>query len=240
MATGKFFGIGVGPGNPGLIPLAAVEVLRQADVVLAPRARSAQKSVARACVKELGIADDKFREVVYNMDATDRGKTIACYRELAREIAGELVSGKTVAYLTIGDSLTYSTYGYALSAVREILPDAQCLTIPGITSYAAVAAALNWPLGQGKERLLILPCPDSRSQLKSEIEDHDIVVLMKIGERLPMVIELLNQMGIADQCAVAHRIGHPDEQVSADINAFAQACGSGYLTTMLIRSGKRD
>jgi precorrin-2/cobalt-factor-2 C20-methyltransferase len=64
-------------------------------------------------------------------------------------------------YLTIGDALTYSTYGYVLAAVRDLYPECDCVTLPGITSYAAAAAALEWPLGVGK-RTLILPCPGRR------------------------------------------------------------------------------
>lgn len=236
---GKFIGIGVGPGNPGLIPIAAVKALHDADIIYAPRAKSGMSSVARDCVRDLEIDEKRFREIVYSMDA-DRTETLVFYEKLASEIAGELLASKTVAYLTIGDSLTYSTYSYLLKALQICLPEAHCTTIPGITSYAAVASALNWPLGQGKERVLILPCPDCKEELKSEIESHDIVVLMKIAERMPMVIELLNQMGIAENCAVATRIGHPDERLSTDLNAFAEAGGNGYLSTMLIRKEKRQ
>lgn len=232
MAT--FYGIGVGPGAGGLIPLAAVSALQKADLILAPRARKSKWSVARECLAELNLPEEKFREVVYNMDP-DRAETIAHYRELAIEIAGELGAGKTVAYLTIGDTLTYSTYGYTLAALQQVMPEANCVTIPGITSFATIAAAVNWPIGQGKERVLILPCPESPGELKNDIESHDMVVLMKIGQRLPMVVEVLSELAAGWECALAQRVGMSDQVVSTDVKDFLARGGGGYLTTILIR-----
>ncbi len=230
----KFYGVGVGPGAGGLIPVAAVNALHKADLILAPRARKAKSSVARECLAGLDLPEGKFREVVYNMDP-DRAETIAHYRELAAEIAAELAAGKTVAYLTIGDTLTYSTYGYTLAALQELMPEADCITIPGITSFAAIAAAVNWPIGQGKERVLILPCPETAQELRRDIESHDMIVLMKIGARMPMVAEVIDTLSPQWQCAVAQRIGHVDQVVSTDLKSFLANGGGGYLTTMLIR-----
>ncbi len=135
------------------------------------------------------------------------------YAELARTVAVELRAGRTVAYLTIGDPLTYSTYGYLLAALRELEPALRHRTFPGITSFAATAAALSWPLGEGKERILILPCPDDLDALRHDIETHDVVVLMKIGKRLPQVLDLLDGLGLLAHCAFGHRVGLPEQQL---------------------------
>jgi len=155
---GTFWGIGVGPGPSGYIPLAAVEALQQADIVYAPRAHSSETSVALQCLTGIAIAQERIREIEFTMDP-DRTVLSEHYAQLAETIAVDLRAGLNVAYLTIGDSLTYSTYGYILAALREYLPDLPHRTFPGITSYAAAASAMGWPLGVGKERTLILPCP---------------------------------------------------------------------------------
>ena len=120
-----------------------------------------------------------------------------------------LEEGRDVAYLTLGDPMTYSTYGYTMAALRDRLPTVHAKTIPGITSFAAAAAAMNWPIGEGKERVLILPCPYDPQLLRQDIESHDVVVLMKIGKRLPMVLQLLRDLGIGDRCALAKRAWLP-------------------------------
>jgi precorrin-2/cobalt-factor-2 C20-methyltransferase len=231
---GQFVGIGVGPGPAGYIPLAAWQLLKTAQVVFYPRARSAEQSTALQCLHGLEIDQERLREIIYNMDS-DRHLIDERYAQLAEEIAHELKAGKTAAYLTIGDSLTYSTYSYTLNALLQILPDVSYRTFPGITSYAAIASALNWPLGQGKERTLILPCPDDMAELCRDIETHDIVILMKIGRRLSDVLALLSDMNIGQYCAFASRIGLPGEYLCSNLLQLNYDQSLGYLSTMLIR-----
>lgn len=236
---GTFYGIGVGPGPRGYIPLAAVEALQQADLVYAPRAHSSETSVALQCLAGIDLAQEKIREIEFTMDP-DRSVLSEHYTALAKTIAVELRAGRNVAYLTIGDSLTYSTYGYLLAALREYCPDFLHRTFPGITSYAAAASALGWPLGVGKERSLILPCPENATELRQDIESHDIVVLMKIGARLPWVLALLNEMGIAEHCAFARRIGLDEELLADNVSTLCATSSMGYLATLLIRKTPRE
>jgi precorrin-2/cobalt-factor-2 C20-methyltransferase len=232
--VGKFIGIGVGPGPAGYIPLAAWQALQAADVILLPRAKASERSVAAECLRGLEIDATKVREVAYGMDS-DRTVVRQTYAELAESIASELRAGRTVAYLTIGDSLTYSTYSYTLEALLQLLPELPHCTYPGITSYAAIASALDWPLGQGKERTLILPCPDSPEVLRAEIETHDIVVLMKIGNRLPFVLDTVKSLGISQLCAFASNIGLSGEVLCKNVDDLPADPSLGYLSTMLIR-----
>ena len=225
--SAMFWGIGVGPGPAGYLPLAAMQALQQADLVYVPRARSADVSVAMQCLEGVAIAPERLREIEFNMDP-DRNVLREHYAQLALEIATELRAGRSVAYITIGDSLTYSTYGYVLAALQDLLP-----------GYASAAAALDWPLGVGKERTLILPCPEDAATLQQEIETHDIVVLMKVGARLPWVLDLLRSMGIAEHCAFARRIGLDGEVLASDLRNIEAGDGdhavSGYLAVLLIR-----
>ncbi len=237
-ALGHFTGVGVGPGPAGLIPVAALKALQQADLIYLPRARGSEVSVARQCLAGLAIPDEKFREIEFQMDP-DRSVLSSHYGELAETVAAELSAGRNVAYLTIGDSMTYSTYGYLLAALRDKLPTLEHTTFPGVTSFAATASALSWPLGEGKERILILPCPDDMAELRADIDSHDIVVLMKIGARLPDVLGLLADMDIARHCAFARRIGLPGEVLCDDVSTLT-ADASGYLATMLIRKNARE
>lgn len=235
--TGTFVGVGVGPGPAGYLSVAALRELQDSDIILLPRGNESPSSIARQCLLGLDIPTERLHEVVYNMH-TDTKALRLSYESLAEDIAERLKRGEKVAYLTLGDALTYSTYGYALQALLEIMPNLQHKTYPGVTSFAAVAAAVDWPLGQGKERTLILPCPDTGDALRADIESHDIVVLMKIGHRLPMVLALLHEMGIAQNCALAARIGLPGEVVCGDASDFELTEPHDYFTTMLIRKSQ--
>src|SRR5262249_53416485 len=145
-----------------------------------------------------------------------------------------LKTGKTVAYLTIGDSLTYSTYGYVIRALLKHLPELEHETFPGITSYCALAAAFDWPFDQGKETTLILPCPDDMETLRAHIYAHDVVVLMKIGNRLSDVLDLLGRINIIDNCVFASRLGLQGEVRSNKLAELRADDSFGYLSTILI------
>lgn len=238
-SLGRFFGIGVGPGQAGLIPLVAYEALKKADLIIVPRAKRVDNSIAKQCLDGLQLPSAKFREVIYNMDP-DRAEIDLHYARLAEDIACYLREGKTIAYLTIGDSLTYSTYGYLVGALLKILPKLEHKTFPGITSYCAIAAAFDWPLGQGKETTLILPCPDEMDVLRRHIETHDVVVLMKIGKRLNEVLNLLKQINVIDNCVFASRLGLSGEVRSNNLGEFIPDDSLGYLSTILIRKDGKE
>jgi precorrin-2/cobalt-factor-2 C20-methyltransferase len=231
---GVFCGIGVGPGMPGLLPLVPWEFLQVCDVIFVPRAKSSKESVARRCLPPHQIPEERFREIDFAMES-DRTLLAGHYTQLAEKIAEELLTGKKVAYLTIGDPFTYSTYIYILNALRERFPGFLYRTYPGVTSYCALAAATGFAIGEGKERVLILPCPDEMDELRRMIEVQDIVILLKIGNRLPAVLALLDDMGIGNYCAFGAHIGMEDEIVSVGISGLSKADPIGYLSTMLIR-----
>ena len=82
-SSGKFFGIGVGPGEPGLIPVAAWNTLKECDVIFVPRAKSMSHSVARRCLPTNEIPDHRFREIEFAME-TDRLRTHSSCGDFSR------------------------------------------------------------------------------------------------------------------------------------------------------------
>jgi precorrin-2/cobalt-factor-2 C20-methyltransferase len=88
--------------------------------------------------------------------------------------------------------------------------------------------------------MLILPCPDQPEALQQDIENHDVVVLMKIGKRLDWVLALLREMNIARYCAFARRIGLSDELLVNNVASMQATESTGYLSTLLIRKTSRE
>lgn len=245
-APGWFAGLGVGPGQPGLLPVASLDVLRGADVIYAPRSRVSRASVALEALRDLDFPAGRVQEVEFLMDGDD-DRIGGHYAALAERIAAQQRQGLNVAYLTIGDAMTYSTLGYLVGALRRAAPDLPRRVLPGVTSYAAAAALTGFALGEGRERVLILPCPDDLAQLRADIASHDVVVLMKVGRRLPVVLDLLSELGLLERCALAHRLGLDGEVILPSLEALRSdtlpdgpdAAQLGYLSVLLIR-GARD
>lgn len=119
--------------------------------------------------------------------------------------------------------------------------------LPGVTSYAAAAALTGFALGEGRERVLILPCPDDLAQLRADIASHDVVVLMKVGRRLPVVLDLLSELGLLERCALAHRLGLDGEVILPSLESLRSdtlpdgpdAARLGYLSVLLIRGARQ-
>ena len=234
-SLGTFYGIGVGPGQPGLIPVAAWEVVQKCDAIFVPRATSQDASTAKQCLPENHIAADRFHEIEFDM-SRDHSALESRYTAMAATIAELLRQGKSVAYLTLGDSMTYSTFNYALRAVRAVCPEVPWKVFPGVTSFAALAAATGQTLGEGKERVQILPCPEDMEVLSRVIGANHLVVLMKVGHRLPGVLALLQRLNLLDHSVLGSRVGMPDEALFSDLRAFMDQSPSGYLATLLIRN----
>ncbi len=232
--VGRFVGIGVGPGPAQLISVAAWEELQCCDLICYPRATSQESSAALHALEGLELPQAELREIFFEM-SSDRDRLRTYYRELALSLRDELELGRQVGYLTLGDSMTYSTYGYLINALREIYPQLRHRTYAGITSFAAIAAHFDWPLGEGKERVLLLPCPEGMPALRADILTHDLVVLMKIGRRLPQVLALLEELGISENCVFAQRLGFAEERTSCGLADLPRDTETGYLSTMLIR-----
>lgn len=232
--TGTFYGLGVGPGAAGLLPVASLDILRRVDHIFAPRSRVSDSSVALEALRGLDFPRERVREVEFLMDGDDR-RIGEDYAALAREIAALGRQGQSVAYLTIGDAMTYSTLGYLVAALKREAPELPRRVMPGITSYATAAALTGFSLGEGKERVLILPCPDDLTTLRTDIERNDVVVLMKVGRRLGGVLDILRDMDILEYCALAHRLGLDGEVVVPSLTVVPDAGRLGYLSVLLIR-----
>src|SRR4030067_3429473 len=130
---GKLYGIGVGPGDPELLPLKAVRVLGEADVVAIPKSKEESDSIALSIVK--GSVDLSKKETLELMFPMTKDKEVLrkSREEAAAAICERLLSGKNVACITIGDPMFYSTFSYLLPLVKERIPEISIDIVPGIS-----------------------------------------------------------------------------------------------------------
>jgi precorrin-2/cobalt-factor-2 C20-methyltransferase len=178
-------GLGMGPGDPELVTVKAVRVLRAADVVLVPVMAADEPGRAEATVRaHLTDPDDpRVRRVVFALD--DRGgvtpRRAAAWEGAADAVVAAFRDGaETVAFATIGDPAVYSTFAYLAQTVRERVPHASVETVPGITAMQDLAARTGTVLAEGRERLALVPGAEVP-------EGFDTVVLYKAGRHLPAV-----------------------------------------------------
>ncbi len=230
--TGNFYGIGVGPGDKELITIKAVRIIKSVDCIFAPRANLKKSSLALDIVKDV-CKGKRIVEQVYPM-TKDKTKLEEAWLFSANEIKNEIKLGNNVAYLTIGDPLTFSTYCYLLQQLSKIIPSQKIHTIPGITSYNAVASMANFSLIEQNEKLAIIPVSSNVDELRPILFDFDTVIIMKVAKRLDEVINLLEEMKLIDNSLFASYIGFDNEFITRDL-ASLKGSGKGYLSVIIVR-----
>ncbi|WP_336363560.1 cobalt-factor II C(20)-methyltransferase [Halalkalicoccus salilacus] len=133
-------GVGLGPGDPGLITVRGKRALERADVVYSPGRLS--RSVALEHVPEDRIGDLDFPMT------TDESELRDAWREAAAAIAPNARDGD-VAFVTLGDPNVYSTFGHLRRTLETFHPDVGIELVPGVSAVTAFTTALGVEIDAG-------------------------------------------------------------------------------------------
>ena len=230
--------MGVGPGDPDLLTVAAVRAIESADTVAYPVAREGAVGMA-ASVAQPWIAPGQRRlPLVFPMVAA-AGPRRQAWHDAADRLAAEVAEGRAVVLLCEGDVSLFASSSYALLAMRDRHPALPVRLIPGISAVAAAAAAGAWPLALQQEGLLIRPTPEQPALLEALLDraaaESVVVALLKLGQRWAWVRPLLERRGLLEEALFARRVGWHDQEVAP---AVAVAAGEmPYFSLLLIRQG---
>lgn len=230
---GRFYGIGIGPGDPKLLTIKAKEILEKVDTIFVPKANDNEASCARSIIEASIGKKKKYVELTFPM--TKNKKILKLYwQKAASKIAAQLRKNKDAAFVTIGDPFIYSTYIYLLKTLRSDFPDIETETIPGISAFNAAAASAQFPLVEANEKLAVLPVKKNLGGLRKALCEFDTVVLMKVGSKLKNVIRLLKEMSLADKSLLVSRLGHPQETIVRDLRSLKDE-KLGYLSVIIVK-----
>ncbi len=234
--AGNFYAVGVGPGSVDLLTIRAAELIRTADVIIAPRSRKTDVSLAMQTVADF-IDGQEIIDHVYAM-TRDAGATIASWAKVAQLVAKRCSEGKSVVQITIGDPLIYSTSCYLLTLVRELLTDEKVHVVPGISAFQASACLLDEPLTMQEDRMTLMPATDI-ARVEEALDHCETLVLYKAGKSITELADLLGRRGLLDRARVVCYAEQPDRQfVSTDLREAANA-SHGYMATVLVHVGRQ-
>ncbi len=228
---GRLVGVGVGPGEPDLITVRAVEALRRADVVVAPSSAPDAVGRAEAIVREVAPEVAVVR-VAFDM-APSRQARDRSVDKAASVVSGFCEAGNEVAWITLGDPLVYSTFPSVAQAVRRLRPSTVVCQVPGIMAFQALAARTSTVVADERTRVTIRTALDGED-LGPDMEDGDTtLVVYKGGRRLPEVADVASILG-RDRGAVAGELlGMQGERVGALADIAARGPAS-YLATVIL------
>ena len=224
---GKFFGIGVGVGDDENLTLKAIKTLSSVDIIILPEAKMSEGSTAFEIVKNhvKENIEKVFLEFPMSKDINLKRKF---RKENADKINDFLDNGKNVAFLTIGDPMTYSTYTYVL---EHILEDAKVETISGINSFNSIAARLNIPLIIGDEDLKVISV-NNKTDFYKEIDNNDNIVFMKISRNFQKIKKAILETGNKDNAVIVSDCGKENEKIYMDIEEIQEI---PYFSTLLLK-----
>ncbi len=228
--AGKFVGIGVGPGDPDLITVKAIKAIEAADVLVCPEARNGKGSFAFEIAESYIPKETEILTLEFPM-VHDHDVMMKAWKENAEVISERVAKGQNVAFLTLGDPGVYSTYMYLLPLLEE---GVKVETIPGITSFCAVAANQNLPLALWEETFGIVPLKHGCETAELALEHYDNVVIMKPSHDSERLAEILEEKGLDDKFVMISKCSTDIQQVTTDIDVL-KAGNVPYLSTMIVK-----
>lgn len=228
---GKFYGVGVGPGDPELITLKAKRILEEADYIAIPKSSETKGSVALSIIE--GIVEERksILELVFPMTFNEKLLKNS-WNAGVRTVKEKLDEGKNVALITLGDPTVYSTYMYIHKALKE--EGYSVNIVPGITSFCASAARSEVSLAENKEKLAVIPSAYECENLEDILRDFENIVLMKVSKNFGKLKETLRELGLQDKAVLVSKCGFEDELIEFDLENI-QEDKLSYFTTMIIK-----
>ena len=223
MRKGILYCVGVGPGNPELLTVKAVNLIKSCDILAIPHRKKGECFAYRIAVKAVPEAKEKPVLPVDMPMTRDKAVREAAYKVGAELVAEELSRGSTVVFLTLGDPSVYSTFAYLAPHVRS--RGFEVVWIPGITSFCASAAALGQPLCTDMEELHILP---GGANAEDSLQMPGTKVFMK-GELSPL-LGVLRKRG--QDAQAVENCGIEDEHIYKTADAIPEDAGY-YLVTIV-------
>ena len=236
---GKLIGASLGPGDPLLITRRSWAVLQSGARWLYPVKKAEEKSYALSIVERGGLpVPADAEELVFPM-TRDAEILLKSWANAAARTVELLAEGRDLVFLVEGDASTFATFGHLARVVRDLVPEIDVETIPGVSSFAAAAASAETSLAEEDETLAIIPAAYGVGVIDHLLDDFDTLVLLKVKPLIDEVIELLERRNLLATSCFIEKVGSPDERIVRDV-ASLKGEKVNYLSLMLVQNPKRE
>lgn len=227
--SGKFYSVGIGPGNPEFITLRAAKLIKSADIIAIPVKKYGEKSTAFDIVeKAFDLKDKRIEEIEFLM-SFNKAVRLESRKKGIEKIAAFLESGKNVVMITLGDVSIYSTCTYINKQIKNLGYENEIVS--GVPSFCAAAAKAGISLCEENEALAVIPAVNTELDLKKVIEMFDNVVIMKAGKNIDKIYACLKNLGMTENAVVTSCVGMENEV----IEPIKENGSYGYFTTVIIK-----
>lgn len=226
---GTLYGVGVGPGDPELMTLKAVRLIRENMIIAVPGADPKETVAYKIAVQAVPELAEKELLPIYMPMTHDPEELERNHAKGAKSLEEVLDQGKNIVFLTLGDPCVYSTFSYLQKRVEKNGYHTELVS--GITSFCAAAARLNIPLSEWNEQLHIVPAVH---RLDSTLNESGNYILMKSGKKMNQVKEILAQSG--RDVLMVENCGMENEHIYRSVEEIPD--DAGYYSLIIAKEAK--
>jgi precorrin-2/cobalt-factor-2 C20-methyltransferase len=216
---GTLYGIGAGPGDPELITVKGLRLLKQVPVVAYPAGTNGKPGMAEQIISQW-LQPGQIQLALSFPYVQDETVLTQAWKLAAAQVWQYLVQGQDVAFVSEGDISFYSTFTYLAQTLQAAHTEAQVQAVPGICSPLAAAAILGIPLTIRAQRLVILPALYNVAELETGLDYADVLVLMKVSSVYEQVWSVLCRRRLLQRSYVVERATLPQQRVYADLSNY--------------------
>ena len=228
MEKGTLYGVSIGPGEPELITLKAMNIISNSKYIATPHTGTGDSLALSIVSQAIDLSDKEIMKLEFPM-TKDKDVLAKSHEEAASAIADVLDTGNDVAMLNLGDVTIYSTFAYTMDKLLE--KDYNVEVIPGVTSFCASASKLKIGLTTMNEPLHIIPA--TGIDLRQALQMPGSKVLMKIGKSMPKLIEVLKELNLEDNVYAVENCGLENERIYNNLDEFDSEMG--YFTIVIVK-----
>ena len=229
--SGCLYSVGVGPGDPELMTLKALQTIKKCQVLILP-AESREKCVAYQIAAQVlpEISEKPFLCLVMPM-TKDKERLEKNHEEGAAKVAEILAKGEDAAFLTLGDPTVYATSMYIHQRIAKLGYPTEIVS--GVPSFCAAAAKLGISLGERQEQIHIIP---ASYDVESAMQLSGTKILMKAGKKMPVVRKCVQEHH--GWAAMVENCGMTEEHMWTDVENMPEQ--PGYYTLVIVKDMKGE
>ncbi|MBV1706860.1 MAG: precorrin-2 C(20)-methyltransferase [Hyphomicrobiales bacterium] len=205
---GRLLGLGLGPGDPELITLKALRLLKATRHVATFAKAGRQGHAERIITPHLEASHNIVRleyPVTTEIDVNAKAYKIALrdfYEQSCAQLAALMRAGQDVALVCEGDPLFYGSFMHLFTRLRA---EFVCEIVPGIAGMSGAWSAAQMPMTWGDDIMTIIPGTLNADAIVARLQQADAAVLMKIGRNFAKVRQAIIDAGRFDDAIYVER-----------------------------------
>jgi precorrin-2/cobalt-factor-2 C20-methyltransferase len=227
--SGTVYGLGVGPGDPELLTLKALRLLRAAAVIAYPAPEIGDSFARQVAAPHLPGGQE---EIAIRMPLGDgQFPKAEIYDRAADDILGHVAAGRDVAVLCEGDPFFYGSFVYLY---ERLVGRCAVQIVPGVSSLLACAGAAGRPLARRNQTLTVVPAPLADDALRAHFGGAEALAIIKVGRHLGRIRRLLGTCARLDDACLVERATLASQRIASLCDVRDDA--APYFSMILVPS----